>query len=70
MPGEQNQVARTVDAIIDFDRAICDPEHPARVRQEYDSGDPIHWKAAKAMVGPACTPCKDPEWVVKKKNMK
>ena len=22
------------DAIIDFDKAICDPEHPARVRQE------------------------------------
>ena len=39
------------DAIIDFDKAICDPEHPARVRQEYDSGDHIHPSAAgyKAM---------------------
>ena len=27
-------------------------------------------KAAKAFVGPHCTLCKDPEWVVKKKNMK
>jgi dienelactone hydrolase len=30
-------------------------------------GDP---EAAKAFVGPDCTLCKDPEWVVKKKNMK
>jgi lysophospholipase L1-like esterase len=39
------------DAIIDFDKAICDPQHPARVRQEYDSGDHIHPSAAgyKAM---------------------
>jgi lysophospholipase L1-like esterase len=39
------------DAIIDFDKAIRDPEHPARVRQEYDSGDHIHPSAAgyKAM---------------------
>ena len=39
------------DAIIDFDKEICDPEHPAKVRQEYDSGDHIHPSAAgyKAM---------------------
>jgi lysophospholipase L1-like esterase len=39
------------DAIIDFDKAIFDPEHPTRVRQEYDSGDHIHPSAAgyKAM---------------------
>jgi lysophospholipase L1-like esterase len=39
------------DAIIDFDKAICDPQHPTRVRQEYDSGDHIHPSAAgyKAM---------------------
>ncbi len=39
------------DAIIDFDEAIRDPQHPARVRQEYDSGDHIHPSAAgyKAM---------------------
>jgi hypothetical protein len=34
------------DAIIDFDKSICDPEHPTRVRQEYDSGDHIHPNAA------------------------
>jgi lysophospholipase L1-like esterase len=34
------------DAIIDFDKAIRDPEHPARVREEYDSGDHIHPNAA------------------------
>jgi lysophospholipase L1-like esterase len=39
------------DAIIDFDKALCDPEHPTKVRQEYDSGDHIHPSAAgyKAM---------------------
>jgi lysophospholipase L1-like esterase len=39
------------DAIIDFDKTICDPEHPTKVRQEYDSGDHIHPSAAgyKAM---------------------
>jgi lysophospholipase L1-like esterase len=39
------------DAVIDFDKAICDPKHPAKVRQEYDSGDHIHPSAAgyKAM---------------------
>jgi lysophospholipase L1-like esterase len=30
------------DAIIDFDKAVRDPEHPTRVRQKYDSGDHIH----------------------------
>jgi lysophospholipase L1-like esterase len=39
------------DAIIDFDKAIRDPEHTTKVRQEYDSGDHIHPSAAgyKAM---------------------
>jgi lysophospholipase L1-like esterase len=39
------------DAIVDFDKAICDPERPTRVRPEYDSGDHIHPSAAgyKAM---------------------
>jgi lysophospholipase L1-like esterase len=39
------------DAIFDFDKVIRDPEHPARVHQEYDSGDHIHPSAAgyKAM---------------------
>ena len=30
------------DSIIDFDKAVRDPEHPTRVRREYDSGDHIH----------------------------
>jgi hypothetical protein len=30
-------------------------------------GDP---EAAKAFVGPGCALCKDPDWAVKKKNMK
>jgi len=40
-----------VEAIIDFDKAIRDPEHPTKVRQEYDSGDHVHPSAAgyKAM---------------------
>jgi lysophospholipase L1-like esterase len=39
------------NAIIDFDKAICDPAHPTKIRQEYDSGDHIHPSAAgyKAM---------------------
>lgn len=39
------------DAVIDFDNAIRDPQHPARVRPDYDSGDHIHPSAAgyKAM---------------------
>jgi lysophospholipase L1-like esterase len=39
------------DAIIDFDKLIRDPQHPTRVRREYDSGDHIHPSAAgyKAM---------------------
>jgi lysophospholipase L1-like esterase len=39
------------DAVFDFDQAIRDPEHPTKVRQEYDSGDHIHPSAAgyKAM---------------------
>jgi lysophospholipase L1-like esterase len=39
------------DAIIDFNKAISDPDHPIKIRQEYDSGDHIHPSAAgyKAM---------------------
>jgi lysophospholipase L1-like esterase len=32
----------TFDGIIDYDKAIRDPDHPSRVRQDYDSGDHIH----------------------------
>ena len=30
------------DALIDFDRAIADPEHPDRLAPAYDSGDHLH----------------------------
>ena len=30
------------DAVVDFDAAVRDPERPARLRQEFDSGDHIH----------------------------
>jgi lysophospholipase L1-like esterase len=30
------------DAVIDFDKAIADPEHPARILPRYDSGDHLH----------------------------
>jgi len=30
------------DAVVDFDRATRDPEHPARLRPDFDSGDHIH----------------------------
>ena len=40
-----NQWIRTsgaFDAVIDFDRAIRDPAHPARMLAAYDSGDHLH----------------------------
>jgi lysophospholipase L1-like esterase len=30
------------DGVIDFDRAVRDPSHPARMRPAYDSGDHLH----------------------------
>ena len=30
------------DGVIDFDKAVRDPSHPARILQEYDSGDHLH----------------------------
>jgi lysophospholipase L1-like esterase len=30
------------DAVVDLDAATRDPEHPGRLKQEYDSGDHIH----------------------------
>ncbi|PJN13451.1 G-D-S-L family lipolytic protein [Streptomyces sp. CB01635] len=30
------------DAVVDFDAAVRDPAHPARMRPEYDSGDHLH----------------------------
>ena len=30
------------DAIVDFDRALCDPDHPARMLPIHDCGDHLH----------------------------
>ena len=30
------------DAVIDFDRVLRDPDHPARLPPAYDSGDHLH----------------------------
>jgi lysophospholipase L1-like esterase len=30
------------DGVVDFDRATRDPDHPTRLRPEYDSGDHLH----------------------------
>ena len=40
-----NQWIRTgkaYDAVIDFDKALRDPNHPAKMRPAYDSGDNLH----------------------------
>jgi len=40
-----NQWARTtkdIDGVVDFDAAIRDPKHPARLLPMYDSGDHLH----------------------------
>ncbi len=44
-----NQWIRTTDLIdgfVDFEKAVCDPENPAALRPEYDSGDHLHLSAA------------------------
>jgi lysophospholipase L1-like esterase len=53
---EVNKAIRTgqgFDAVIDFDKAIADPEHPARILPRYDSGDHLHLSDAgyQAMAG-------------------
>jgi len=30
------------DAVVDFDRVMADPQHPERLRPDYDSGDHLH----------------------------
>ena len=40
-----NQWIRTsqrFDAVIDFEAVVRDPEHPTRLRPDYDSGDHVH----------------------------
>ena len=45
MRGQLNEWLREsplFDGCIDFDRAVCDPAHPAAFAQGYDSGDHLH----------------------------
>ena len=45
MRGQFNEWLREsplFDGCIDFDRAVCDPAHPAAFAQGYDSGDHLH----------------------------
>lgn len=35
-----------IDGVIDFDRALCDPDNPKAFLKEYDSGDHLHPSAA------------------------
>jgi lysophospholipase L1-like esterase len=30
------------DAVVDFDQLLRDPEHPFRLRSDFDSGDHLH----------------------------
>jgi len=34
--------SKEIDGVIDFDLAIRDPDHPARILAKYDSGDHLH----------------------------
>jgi lysophospholipase L1-like esterase len=50
------------DGVVDFDAALSDPEHPARLRPGLDSGDHIHpndlgYAAMAAAVPPALLGC-------------
>ncbi|MDR3736222.1 MAG: SGNH/GDSL hydrolase family protein [Acidobacteriaceae bacterium] len=48
--GEQKRLAinqwirttKTLDGVLDFDAALRNPEHPIRLKDEFDSGDHIH----------------------------
>lgn len=48
---------KAFDAVLDFDRVVQDPEHPERLRAEFDSGDHCHpndagYRAMAAAVKP------------------
>jgi lysophospholipase L1-like esterase len=45
------RTSKSFDAVFDFDAAVRDPDHPARFREDYQSGDHLHPSAAgyKAM---------------------
>jgi lysophospholipase L1-like esterase len=36
------RTSHAFDAVIDFDRALRDPQHPSRMLPQYDSGDHLH----------------------------
>jgi lysophospholipase L1-like esterase len=36
------RTSHVLDAIVDFDAAVRDPGHPAKLRAEFDPGDHIH----------------------------
>lgn len=36
------RTSRAFDGVIDFDAAVRDPNHPARFREDYQSGDHLH----------------------------
>lgn len=36
------RTARPYDAVVDVDRALADPSHPARIAPAFDSGDHLH----------------------------
>ena len=37
-----------IDGVIDFERAVMDPNDPKRIAPEYDSGDQLHPSLAGA----------------------
>jgi lysophospholipase L1-like esterase len=34
--------SKTCDGTVDFDRTVRDPDHPRKIKKEYDSGDHLH----------------------------
>jgi lysophospholipase L1-like esterase len=40
------RTSKAYDAVFDFDVAVRDPNHPTRLRAEYDPGDHLHLNAA------------------------
>ena len=36
------RTGKAFDGVIDFDKAVRDPEHPDRILPAYDSGDHLH----------------------------
>jgi len=36
------RTGKAYDAVIDFDKVLRDPSHPARILPAYDSGDHAH----------------------------